>query len=170
MEQFLTEEVEKKFKRITLEYVYSSDMLVGDRIKRSIYSFREDPHSQILINWMAEGFITYDDDAYEQLQFNHISIANDIFASLGEMIIHINHKAPFNLLYCPKDLVDYQQLRLRLWYEYFVKQNQFFSISCSSGNRTIAYDASQVESYLEEQSILDDQLMRSLVRKYPNFE
>ncbi len=169
MTEFLTTDVERILERITLEDVYSSEMKLGDRTKRSIFSFDEKPHSKILMSWMVEGYVPFDSDAWKELQQDNISIANDYLASQGEMLIHINKKAPFHIVYCPENLIDYQQLRLRTWFEFFKKYNHRFEISRQLQGKTIFYGYDHVGEYLEEIGVLNDDYIRKLAKKYPEF-
>lgn len=173
MKCFLTPELSSTFATISLDYTYKYELHFIDRVRRHISSTSDRGHYEILLDLMEKECIQFDSIAYEYLvDFDMYKGANRL-AELGDMIFH-NIKSEKNLyasiLYCPPSLTEYQQLRLRLWYEYFRSINKSFGISYQTSNGSKEIEESEINSFLESQGILDDNHIYTLYKKYLDFK
>lgn len=173
MTSFLTEELKNTFACISLDYIYEYPLQFFDRVKRSISSTSDRSHYEILLHMMEHECIPYDAIAYNYLRDMDMYKAANQIAQNGDMIFH-NIKGPkthfMSILYCPPSLTEYQQLRLRLWYEFLNSINTKFGISCQDDGRNIAYEQEQVIPFLEEKRIFDDEYIHTLTKKYPDYK
>lgn len=173
MTSFLTEELKNTFACISLDYTYQYPLQFFDRVKRSISSTSDKGHYEILLHMMEHDCIPYDGIAYGYLQDMDMYKAANRLAELGDMIFHNIKSAKSyysSILYCPPKLTEYQQLRLRLWYEFLSSINTKFGISCQDEDRNITYEHEQVIPFLEERKIFDDEYIHSLTKKYPDYK
>lgn len=172
MEQFLTPKLEKEVSEISLEYIYENEktyMDIPDFVERSLKAKGKMNHIHILAGWMADGLVQYDTEAWQNLQRNYLVSAYRRMAELKDMIVHasIKKESPFNLLYCPEKMQDYQVLRTRLWWEYFTNTNKICKIGQVKSNDFVWYNNEEdTLVFLEEQKILDDAYIRVLAKKF----
>ncbi len=171
MEQFLTPKLEKEVSEISLEYIYEKEKKsidIPNFIERGLKAKGKMKHIYILAGWMADGLIQYDDMAWQNLKRNYLVNAYRRMAELKDMIVHasIDKESPFNLLYCPEKMQDYQVLRTRLWWEYFTNSNKICKIGQVKSDDFVWYDEKETSVFLEEQKILDDTYIRVLTRKF----
>lgn len=127
MEQFLTPKLEQNLSEISLEYVYKKELIFPDCpgfVKRNIISKSPAGHEDILASWMTKGYIPDDYEAWHHVMRREPLPANMRFSELGDLIVHISKKedSPFNILYCPEKMQDFQKWRVRIWWEYFTKR------------------------------------------------
>ncbi len=173
MTTFLTEELKTTFAHISLDYTYKYPLHFFDRIKRGISSTSDKGHYEILLHLMDHDCIAYDTVAYEYLQDMDMYKGANRLAELGDMIFH-NIKSTksyySSILYCPQTLTEYQQLRLRLWYEFLNSINVKLGISCKTEEREVTYEQDDVIPFLEEKRIFDDEYIHSLTKKFPDYK
>lgn len=173
MTSFLTEELKKTFACISLDYTYKYPLHFFDRTKRSTSSTSDRGHYEILLHLMDHDCIQYDSIAYEYLKNMDMYNGANRLSELGDMIFHnikSNNSYYSGILYCPQDITEYQQLRLRLWYEFFKSIKVQMGISCKTEDRIVTYEEAEVNSFLEEKRIFDDEYIHSLTKKYPDYK
>ena len=171
MEQFLTPKLEQNLSEISLEYVYKKELIFPDCpgfVKRNIISKSPAGHEDILASWMTKGYIPNDYEAWQHVMRREPLPANMRFSELGDLIVHISKKeaSPFNIVYCPEKMQDFQKWRVRIWWEYFRRANKFCEISYKSQEKSICYSSENIEEFLEQEQILNDTYMRTLAKKF----
>ena len=173
MERFLTKEIEKKFEKISLDYTFSSPLLINGVLQSQLSSRSTYNHYRILKNWFEEGMIPYDEIAYFCVQDEDIFFALKRMAQLNDMIVHLSTytDAGFNIFYLPVVLAEYQKLRLRLWIEFMESHCLKWSIDQSTKDTFVYYKTEEeITSCLEKEQILDDAYIRELTKKYPSYK
>lgn len=170
MEQFLTSEIEEKFNKTRLQFVYDFTIHFGDREKNQISSTSLEPHFIILKKMIEKGIVPYDATAWQYLQQRAIFGAIECYTKMGNMIAHIEKDEDFcyYAFYCPTNIQEFHKLNLRLWNEYCTKKKVEYGIKYFSQNGVVDFSKeNQINSFLEEQQILDDDYIRTLTKKYP---
>ncbi len=173
MTSFLTEELKNTFACISLDYTYKYPLQFFDRVKRNISSTSDRGHYEILLQLMERDCIPYDGIAYDYLKDMDMYKAANRIAETGDMIVHNIKSAKSyysSILYCPANLTEYQQLRLRLWYEFLNDIEVKMGISCQDEERNVTYEREQVLPFLEEKRIFDDEYIHSLTKKFPDYK
>lgn len=171
MESFLTPESQATFATISLDYTYKYELHFLDRVKRHISSTSDRGHYEILLDLMNHDLVPYDSIAYDHLINFDMYKGVSRLAELGDMVFHnIKSKKTLyaSILYCPSSLTEYQQLRLRLWYEYFRSINSSFEISYQTSNGILEIENDEINPFLESQGIFDDNHIYTLTKKYPD--
>lgn len=168
MKKFLTEEI-FNFSKITLDYTYAYERNFGTISKYNISSTSNSYHFLILQEMIAKGLIYSDSQILEYLENRDVFIAAQYITTLADMIFYFSD---LSVLYCPKNSHDYQLLRLRMWYEYLSLIKKEFSICLALDNRNFKDIEAQKEIalFLESKKILDDEYIRSICKKIPNYE
>ncbi len=173
MTSFLTNELKNTFAKISLDYTFKYPLHFFDRTKRNISSTSDRGHYEILLHLMEHECIPYDGIAYEYLKDMDMYKAANRIAETGDMIFHnIKSSTSYfsSILYCPYELTEYQQLRLRLWYEFLSEIKTKIGISCQDEGRNVTYKQEKVIPFLEERKIFDDEYIHSLTKKYPDYK
>jgi len=158
---------------ITLDYTYQNLRKIGDRFISHISSTSDKYHYQSLQDFMLKDLIPNNYDIFILLQHFDTLEAQKQFALLGDMtsrrVLGDDMFQGFEGFVCPKKLSESQILRLRLWYEYSKVINSNFSILAQQTFNFETYETEQeLKEYFNEQRILDDNYILSLMRKYPN--
>ncbi len=165
MQKFLTKKLEETFGLITMDYTYKYARHFEDKIKRGLYSTSDKFHYRIMLDFMENELIPYDGIAQAYFLNQDILKGANRLAELGDMIFHNSYG--IHVLYCPEKLTEYQQLRLRLWYEYFKIVKMEYEISTQERN---VYENKDLRNYLQENRILDEEYIQSLTLKYPDYK
>lgn len=171
MERFLTPKLEKEVSELTLDYIFAEERISLNNpnfIEKNRTAKGKMEHIYILAGWMGDGNVQYDDEAWEHLKNNYLVSAYIRMAELNDMVVHAsnNSNSPFNLVYCPEKMQEYQKYRARLWWEYFNKKNKFFHIGQANQNQFSWYKGEEISNFLEQQQILDDEYIRTLAKKF----
>lgn len=172
MISFLTEKLAKKFTHLSLDYVYKTPLLFMGEEKNHIFSTSNKNHYDILLDFMEFECIPYDEIAYNLLR--NLATEKGIFrmAELGDMVFQgLIYQSVFfgSLFYCPRELTEYQRLRLRLWYEFIKSIDGLLEIVSPEKSKTLK-EKEEIETFLEERKILDDTYIFNLTKKYPNYQ
>ena len=165
MTRFLTKELEDTFATISMDYTYKCAHQFEDRIRRGIYTTSANKHCNIMLHLMGTEDIPYDEEAQESFENGNACYGASRLAELGDMIFHNSYG--ISVLYCPKELTEYQKLRLRLWHEYFEIVKMEYEISTQGKD---LYEKEDINTYLKENRILDDDYIQSLTLKYPDYK
>ena len=164
MEQFLTPKLEKEVSEISLEYIYKKELIFPDCpgfVKRNLISTKKHNYPQIIDSWMTNGLIPTDIEAWEYLKKDDLCNAYMRMSAIGDMIIQnfISLDSPFNIIYCPEKMQEFQKYRLRLWWEYCEKRNEFLTLNANKQEQNTIH-------YLEQEQILNDEYIHTLARKF----
>lgn len=168
MMNFLTSQEKRIMDVIKLDYVYNEPHIFGERSLSHSFLTYDNAHCDLLSKMMHSGQIPDDYEIAKLLQDKATFDACNLFTSYGDMVCQIDrdHLQLFDasILYCPSVFSDEQKIRLRLWHEYFRTMKCSYQISWNQGNDFLESD-SEIQSFLMEQQILDDENMSSLIRR-----
>lgn len=165
MQQFITIPIKEKFSRITLDYTFATERTFGEITKWNISSKSTLSHFKLLLEMGNKELIPSDEILREYLHQGNYYAANNRVAALGDMIFQLSNGD--SILYCPKILQEYQKLRLRLWHEYLELAKRKYEI-CFSETTKISKEG--IPEFLKEEQILEDDYIRHLIKKFPNYE
>ena len=171
-EILLNSRLEKNLKETTLDYVYYNPYMTGGRNIYHISSKSLMYHYQIMMDWMTKGYILDDYDAFLLLKQEDFFKAASYFTANKDMMMQVKapgmHYECSAICYCGPVLSESEKIFLRLWMEYihriqgaiFIYQNQL-----SSGINFYETEE-KIQTFLEQQDVLDDQYIRKLSSQY----
>lgn len=162
-------------KSITLDYVYSDLTALPHKTVYHVSSESIDFHSIILLNMMEEGLILQDSFVYQMLNQLKFYGAAHLLVKRQDMIMQIKTIAPYfpgyGICYCPSVLSEIEKIYLRKWYEFFQLTKGTLTISQHKEEENLKYESPILaQKFLEEEQILNDTYMRSLIRKYSDLD
>ncbi len=171
----LTKEMQEKFDRITLDCAFSNEREYAGNIKKNHISYLDGSDSSkiyILDKLREREFIIDDATLISYLQNNDVVGALTYLTTFGDLFITKEETGGYQLadIYCPKVLSPYQILRLRMWYEYFNRYVSGYEIHSPNYQKPIDCEEELFQEFINENHINDDEYIRKLTPKYPNFE
>ncbi len=163
-----------KMDAITLDYTYKYPREYPGKTMCGVSSDSLQYHYEILLQMMLKEQIPDIFSIFKLLQGYEVFKAQEELASLGDMSLHRvigdENFSGFFCFFCPLKLSDSQLLRLRMWYEYTKIRSCCLNFHVLSYQGFVDYEAtSDVQSYFQQQQIMDDEFVLSLVKKYPNY-
>jgi len=166
MKKILTTNIEKKYKNLTLDYTYKKPLVLGGREKYSISSNKLCNHDEILTELICNGLIKDNGEIVNYLMNKDYQQLYTYYTNMGDMIARMSNIS--SIIYCPSTLTEYQKLKFRTYYEYFLKYLKDYSIVKNNGKELNFYEDNK-ESFLEENDILNDEYILKLNHKYQDY-
>lgn len=177
MLKLLTDTIEEKLRKITLDYVFYTPIQYIDRVKQGIYSMQEIEHFRILKKWVYDDIILNSYEVVQMIERQDVKSAMEYYALYQNMLLQIpmseGNLINTPIIYLNEILSDTQKIRLHLWIEYFQKLNsdfQFRKYSPELQEFSTSHWGEEAWNTLDEIGILNEETMYSLVRKYPDYE
>jgi len=170
----LTEKEFGMMNQISFECVYKNPRIYSGKTMCSAFSTSLDYHFQI-ISKMMSGKQIPETAKISQLLLERDSIAAQMeLPRLGDMAARfIRDELSFEgigFFTCPEVLVDNQILRLRMWYEYYLRKNCPYSIMAIQDQEFVSYEnLTEIKNYLQAQKVLDDEYILAIKKKHPDY-
>lgn len=164
----------KTMDSISFDYTYQYPRKYPGRTICGVSSDSLQYHYEIMLQMVLKEQIPDNAVIFEMLQNYATFLAQEEFAKMGDLslrrLLGNGQFGGFFFFFCPERLSNSQVLRLRMWYEYMKKVQTCQGYHVLMNNDFVDYeDPESISIYLQQQRILDDEYVLSLVKENPDY-